>query len=96
MSQAEKFALLLERMELSKGFLNLEKKTYRPHYSKTSLLLPKDVMKKLFQIEPGNLSLMINNRLEIKPAKFHRAHYHNYKNESMIAAPYGDKYDDLA
>ena len=43
MTQAEKFAALLERMELSKGFLNLEKKTYKPHFAKTSLLLPRKI-----------------------------------------------------
>jgi hypothetical protein len=31
-TQAEKFVCLLERMEMSNGFLNLEKKTYKPHY----------------------------------------------------------------
>jgi len=50
MTQAKKFACLLERMELSKGFLNLEKKTFKPHTSKTSLLLPKDVMQRLFSL----------------------------------------------
>jgi hypothetical protein len=35
---AEMLCLLLERMELSKGFLNFEKKTSRPHTSKLTLL----------------------------------------------------------
>lgn len=40
---AEMICLLLERMELSKGFLNIEKKTSRPHTSKLTLL-PSKVM----------------------------------------------------
>jgi len=36
--QAEMLCLLLERMELSKGFLNFEKKTSKPHTSKLTLL----------------------------------------------------------
>jgi len=47
-------------MEISKGFINFEKKTYTPHYSKTSLLLPRSIMKKLFHLAPGDLSLMVN------------------------------------
>jgi len=36
--EAEMLCLLLERMELSRGFGNLEKKTNRPHTSKITLL----------------------------------------------------------
>jgi hypothetical protein len=36
--EAEMLCLLLERMELSRGFGNLEKKTYRTHTSKITLL----------------------------------------------------------
>ena len=36
--QAEMVCLLLERMELSKGFANVEKKTFKPHTSKVTLL----------------------------------------------------------
>jgi hypothetical protein len=35
---SEKLCLLLERMELSRGFLNFAQKTHRPHTSKMSLL----------------------------------------------------------
>jgi hypothetical protein len=35
---AEMLCLLLERMELSKGFLNFEKRSSRPHTSKLTLL----------------------------------------------------------
>ncbi len=38
MIEAEMFCLLLERMELSKGFMNFEKKTFKPHTSKITLL----------------------------------------------------------
>jgi hypothetical protein len=34
----EMFCLLLERMELSKGFINFEKRTFKPHTSKITLL----------------------------------------------------------
>jgi hypothetical protein len=36
--------LLLEKLELSKGFLNLEKMTFKPHVSKTSLLPDKELV----------------------------------------------------
>lgn len=36
--EAEMLGLLLERMELSKGFNNLEKRTNRPHTSRITLL----------------------------------------------------------
>ena len=39
--------LMLERMELSRGFLNLEKKTMRPHTSKITLLPKKLVINQL-------------------------------------------------
>ena len=41
--------LLLERLELSKGFNGLEKKTNRPHTSKITLLPSKAVIKHLTQ-----------------------------------------------
>jgi hypothetical protein len=39
--------LLLERMELSKGFLNIEKKTSRPHTSKLTLLPSKAMVQQI-------------------------------------------------
>lgn len=39
--------LMLERMELSRGFGNLEKKTNRPHTSKITLLPSKQVLSNL-------------------------------------------------
>jgi hypothetical protein len=41
---AEMICLLFERMELSKGFLNFEKKTSRPHTSKLTLLPSKQMI----------------------------------------------------
>ena len=41
---AEMLCLLLERMELSKGFMNFEKKTFKPHTSKITLLPSKLVL----------------------------------------------------
>jgi len=35
---AEALCMLLERMELSKGFVNFEKRSHRPHTSKQTLL----------------------------------------------------------
>ena len=45
--EAEMLCLLLERMELSQGFNNHEKKTNRPHTSKITLLPRKQVMSSL-------------------------------------------------
>lgn len=39
--------LLLERMELSKGFVNFEKKTNRPHTSKITLLPSKAIVRQI-------------------------------------------------
>ena len=44
MIDAEMFCLMLERMELSKGFTNFEKKTFKPHTSKITLLPSKAVV----------------------------------------------------
>lgn len=44
---AEMICLLLERMELSKGFLNFEKRTYRPHTSKLTLLPSKSIIQQI-------------------------------------------------
>jgi hypothetical protein len=44
MIDAEMFCLLLERMELSKGFMTFEKKTFKPHTSKITLLPSKSVL----------------------------------------------------
>ena len=45
--EAEMVCLLLERLELSRGFNNLEKKTNRPHTSKITLLPSKHVIQNL-------------------------------------------------
>lgn len=44
---AEMVCLLLERMELSKGFMDFEKKTCRPHTSKLTLLPSKQVINQI-------------------------------------------------
>lgn len=44
---AEMLCLLLERMELSKGFLNFEKKSSRPHSSKLTLLPSKGMIQQI-------------------------------------------------
>jgi hypothetical protein len=44
---AEMICLLLERMELSKGFVNIEKKTYRPHTSKLTLLPSRAIIQQI-------------------------------------------------
>lgn len=46
-STAERLCMLLERMELSDGFVNLEKKTNRPHMARTSLLPPETIIAKV-------------------------------------------------
>ena len=44
MIDAEMLCLLFERMELSKGFMTFEKKTFKPHTSKITLLPSKSVL----------------------------------------------------
>ncbi len=48
-SVAERLCFLLERMELSNGFVNLEKKTNRPHTARTSLLPSDAIIMKVMQ-----------------------------------------------
>ena len=43
-NQIEKLLILLNKMELSEGFSSLEKKTHNPHYSKVTLLVPKQMI----------------------------------------------------
>lgn len=52
--------LLLEKLELSKGFLNLEKMTNKPHVSKTSLLPSKDLVDLIEEARKGNLDEVLN------------------------------------
>ena len=47
LSNAEKFILLLERMELSYGMINFEIKTITTYNSKCSLIIPKEVLRKV-------------------------------------------------
>ena len=44
-SESEKLLLFLERLETSKGFQNLEKRTSKPHTSKLTLIPSKDVIR---------------------------------------------------
>eukprot|EP01017_Pseudomicrothorax_dubius_P020550 TRINITY_DN2238_c0_g1_i4.p1 TRINITY_DN2238_c0_g1~~TRINITY_DN2238_c0_g1_i4.p1 ORF type:complete len:837 (-),score=175.80 TRINITY_DN2238_c0_g1_i4:158-2668(-) len=46
-SLSEKLVFLFERMELSQGFLNLEKKTHQPHHSGMSLLISPEFLLKM-------------------------------------------------
>lgn len=57
---AEAFVLLLEKLELSKGFLNLEKMTNKPHISKTSLLPSKDLVDLIEDAWNGNLEEVLS------------------------------------
>lgn len=45
--ESEVLCLLLERMELSKGFHNLEKKTSKPHTSKITLLPNRQIIQNI-------------------------------------------------
>ena len=47
-SNAERLALLLERMELSSGMLNFEQKISSTHNSKISLIVPREVLEKVY------------------------------------------------
>lgn len=48
-SQAEKLIMLLERMDMSAGMADFEKKTHITHNSKTSLVVPKEVIQKVLK-----------------------------------------------
>ena len=49
--QAEKLTMLLERMDMSSGMQEFEKKTCHTHNSKNSLLVPKNLLQKVILLE---------------------------------------------
>lgn len=57
---SEIFTALLEKMELSLGFLNLEKKTNKPHTSRTSLLPSHEILTLIDNAKQGNAEEVIN------------------------------------
>jgi len=57
----ERLCLLLERMELSTGFHNLEKKTSRPHTAKTSLIPAKGCLRNIQENLDGLHSIDYND-----------------------------------
>jgi hypothetical protein len=59
----DKFILTLERMELSEGFLNLEKKTMRTHSKKRATLIPYNMLENLKSIY--NDKLLYNDKSAI-------------------------------
>lgn len=52
--------MLLEKLELSSGFLNLEKKTNKPHTSRTSLLPSKEIINLILSAKEGDAEEVIN------------------------------------
>jgi hypothetical protein len=72
--------LLLERMELSKGFINFEKKTFKPHMSRTSLLPSKPLIRdiahaKLQQME-GNQNITHSPMVALSELSPHQVQQH--------------------
>lgn len=57
---AEIFLALLEKLELSSGFLNLEKKTNKPHTSRTSLLPSHEILNLIENARDGNVEDVVN------------------------------------
>ena len=57
---SEIFIMLLEKLELSNGFLNLEKKTNKPHVSRTSLLPSKEIMTLISNAKEGDAENVVN------------------------------------
>ena len=55
----EKFGLMLERMQLSKGFLNLEMKNSSTQNIKNSLIIPEDILDRI------NKEIFENNKVLI-------------------------------
>ena len=52
--------MLLEKLELSSGFLNLEKKTNKPHTSRTSLLPSKEIVNLISSAKDGDAENVVN------------------------------------
>ena len=61
--EAEMLCLLLERMELSEGFQNHEKKTHRPHSSKITLLPSKQIVEGIAEAR----GFLVNQQLPNAP-----------------------------
>lgn len=57
---AEIFIALLEKMELSAGFLSLEKKTNKPHTSRTSLLPSREVVSLIASAKEGDAESVVS------------------------------------
>lgn len=56
---SEILIMLLEKFELSNGFLNLEKKTNKPHTSRTSLLPSREIVSLINSAKEGNTEEVI-------------------------------------
>jgi hypothetical protein len=69
----EKMCLLFERMELSEGFLSIEKKTAKTHNKKTSVILPKEIADRvkymLFDKKDNFLNVIVNLIIRMKTRK---------------------------
>lgn len=94
----EKLIYTLERMEMSDGFLNIEKKTFKTHTTNYSVILTKELLERLklnndqsnTNFNPGshhNHDIMINGKSVI--------HHNNYREicdmSSYIMETYGDQ-----
>lgn len=96
----EKFILTLERMELSEGFLNLEKKTSRTHSSKKATIVKRDLLEKL-NLQPNENAVIrcresqINSSFSSMDAKNEFWYKNNYAElcefSSYILEKYGQE-----
>jgi hypothetical protein len=84
--ESEMLCLLLERLELSTGFNNLEKKTNRPHTSKITLLPSRSVISHLTEAKNsmpgGNSNKAISSVLQQPPSNGNALDFLNEKQAS--------------
>jgi hypothetical protein len=87
----EKLILCLERMELSEGFLNIEKKTNKTHSKKTSIMITPSLLS--LMSEEDNLSKLVNSK--ISKGSIDKLLGKNYKDSCQytdsINATYGNE-----
>ena len=70
---SEIFIMLLEKLELSGGFLNLEKKTNKPHTSRTSLLPSREIVSLINNAKEGNIEEVVEYIQDKNSRMMHRS-----------------------
>jgi hypothetical protein len=81
---SEIFIMLLEKLELSSGFLNLEKKTNKPHTSRTSLLPSKEVINLIRGAKEGDVQEVVAYIKEKNSKMIHKIKQQRYNEQKEI------------